>query len=183
MSLKLRLLLLIVALAGVQVVIVVKFTEALAQTTRLEQAPLQAVCYVVLMLAAVLGAGPEADARKFTAAGIVIFVLEIVSNILVSYAYGLTRIDVQTVRDIFPMISSDLDARRYISIAFGAGLSVVSLLCWLGVSDMLQAFYRERQAEKARQHTGLAQAEPLIEEMVHEPTREAVSANGKGARE
>src|SRR3954452_9082033 len=115
MSLGKRLIILIAVLAGVQVVIVTKFTEELAQTTRLEQAPMQAVCYVALMLAAILGVGPEADAKKFTLAGIVIFVLEILSNVLVSYAHGLTLIDVRTVRDLFPAIPTDLDARRFIS--------------------------------------------------------------------
>lgn len=157
MSLGKRLIILVVALAGVQVVIVTKFTEELAQTTRLEQAPLQAVCYVALMLAAILGVGPEADGRKFTLAGIVIFGLEIVSNILISYGYGQNHIDVQAVRHIFPMVGSDLDSRRYVAMAFGAGLSVVSLLCWLGVADMLRAFYRQHQADKERKATRLAQ--------------------------
>ncbi len=165
MGLGKRILVMVGLLAGVQAIILVKMTEALGWTTKDQLAPLQAVCFLGLMLGAIIGIGPEVNSRKLTMAGIIIFAVEILSNVLVSYDYGLGHLNVQAVLGYFPFLNEE-EAQRHAATVFGASLSLVALLCWLHVAEMLKVYQASKQHEERAQRSSFERLSRLIDDDV-----------------
>src|SRR5919202_1263034 len=121
-------------LAAVEATALTKLAEFSAWTTHGPLAWIMAVGLWALLLIGIFGLGTEGSAGHYRLGGVILFAFQILGNVLISYQVGVEQIPVATVRGFFDFLNA-ADIQRYLALASGATLSLVSLIYWSALGN------------------------------------------------
>lgn len=165
MSVRNRMLALVVILVSVELPALTKLSHYLGWSTEAWQAPIQALGFLALLLGSIIALGSdlsEQTEKQFRIGGIVLFSIQALGNCLVSYEYARTHLPTDVVIGFFPFLTPEWAVRSTAIIA-GAALSIVSLAFWSALGEMLKAHLQERHSQRAHQASALKEINEILE--------------------